>query len=412
MKQISTQKIRPAVLYAFIFQLLLITLFVSKSYAQVRNYATEASVKSFRVDQPNNATNAENTFAVVRSYGGLLLGGGRFSGELELKFPETLPANTTTFVRIDFDPALLNNLLGGNLGSALANLLGNVALGNHYFEVGARNSNGDLKAFGRSSVGFTDQSIRIIRDKDGLFYVAITPTESYDRVFVKDITNALLLGASNEMQVYNAFYITGQANCADAFATSFEGTGLTVDVLGLGKAGVTNPQNAIDGIDGTFSEISLGALGVAGSITQNVFFSSNSKVGDEFSLRMRINQALLSANVLNNIDVIAYDGNRPVFQRSLNSLINLDLLGLLNSGQTASIPFTPTQSFNRVSITLRSLLNVGLTQTISLDGIVSSAPRPTFTAPNTNSVNICYNTEATLGANTTAENELVWYDVA
>lgn len=412
MKQISTQKIRPAILYAFIFQLLLITLFVSKSYAQVRNYATEASVKSFRVDQPTNATNAENTFAVVRSYGGLLLGGGRFSGELELKFPETLPANTTTFVRIDFDPALLNNLLGGNLGSALANLLGNVALGNHYFEVGARNSNGDLKAFGRSSVGFTDQSIRIIRDKDGLFYVAITPTESYDRVFVKDITNALLLGASNEMQVYNAFYITGQANCADAFATSFEGTGLTVDVLGLGKAGVTNPQNAIDGIDGTFSEISLGALGVAGSITQNVFFSSNSKVGDEFSLRMRINQALLSANVLNNIDVIAYDGNRPVFQRSLNSLINLDLLGLLNSGQTASIPFTPTQSFNRVSITLRSLLNVGLTQTISLDGIVSSAPRPTFTAPNTNSVNICYNTEATLGANTTAENELVWYDVA
>ena len=412
MKLISTQKVRPAILHAFIFQFLLITLVLSNSYAQIRNYATEAFVKSFRVDQPSNATNASNTAAVIHSYGGVLLNVGRYSGELELKFPTTLPANTTTFVRIDFDQAILNNLLGGSLGSALANLLGNVVLGDHYFEVGARNSNGDLKAFGRSSVGFTDQSIRIIRDKDGLFYVAITPTESYDRVFIKDVTNALLIGATNQMQVFNAFYITGQANCADAFATSFEGTGLTVDVLGLGKAGVTNPQNAIDGVDGTFSEISLGALGVGGSITQNVFFNSNSKVGDEFSLRMRINQALLSANVLNNIDVIAYDGNTPVFQRSLNSLINLDLLGLLNNGQTASIPFAPTQSFNRVSITLRSLLNVGLTQTISLDGIVSSAPRPTFTAPNANSVNICYNTSATLSANTTADNELLWYDVA
>ncbi|RYF25208.1 MAG: T9SS type B sorting domain-containing protein [Flavobacteriales bacterium] len=410
MKLTSTLKGRPAVLYVIFCTLFLLTSFFSKSYAQTRTYANQAVVKSPQVENPNSAVASDDTFATVKSYGGFLFNSGKYSGELELIFPAEVPANTTTFVRIEFDPAVLNNLLGGNLGSALANLVGSVLLGNHYFEAGARNGTA-LKATGTSSVGFTDPSIRIIRDKDGLFYVAITPTENYDRIFIKDITNAVLVGATNQMRVYNAFYTTGEANCADAFATSFEGTGLTVDLLGVGKAGVTNAQFAIDGVDDTFSEISLGALGVAGSITQNVFFASHSKVGDEFSLRMRIDPALLSANVLNNIDVIAYDGNTPVFERSLNTLVNLDLLGLLNSNQTVGIPFKPSATFNRVSITLRSLLNVGLTQTISLDGIVSSAPRPTFVAPNVNALNICYNTGITLNANTAATNELVWYDV-
>src|SRR5690606_24219814 len=78
------------------------------------------------VQNPERATNSNpNEFARVRSYGGVLLGGGAFSGYLNLRFstfPEgstKIPAGTTTFIRLGGNAQdLLNVLLGGSLGSA------------------------------------------------------------------------------------------------------------------------------------------------------------------------------------------------------------------------------------------------------------------------------------------------------
>lgn len=409
MKLNATLQFRPAHWAACICYLLL-TLIFSNSYAQTRIYANTATVKSNVVDDASNATNSNNTFATVRSYGGAALGIGRYSGELELKFPTDIPANTTTFIRLNFDADVLNALLGGNLGGLLADVAGTVVLGNHSFEVGARNSSGTTILSGTSSSSFANDNLRLIKDASGFFYIAITPNQVYDRVYVKDITNALLLGANNQTTVYYAFYTSGIDPCATAFATGYEGSGLTVDVLGLGKAGVTNPEFAIDANTTNFSEISLGALGVAGSISQNIYFSTLSNTGDEFAIRMRVNPALVSAGLLGNTVVTAYNGNTQVFSQNLSSLLSLDLLGLLNAGQITSIPFAPGVAFNRVKITLNSLLNVGLTQTINLYSVISSAPRPTFTAPNSSTVNICYNTTASLGATTANTNELLWYE--
>ncbi|MEE1943797.1 putative Ig domain-containing protein [Pedobacter sp. KR3-3] len=412
MKSISTFNLRSIRWIAFLLQITIITLLFSKSYAQTRIYATTATVKSAQVDDATNATNGSNTFATVKSYGGAALGLGKYSGELELQFASTIPANTTTFLRIDGDASLLNVLLGGNLGSALASVVGNVALGDHYFEVGARNSSGNTVVSGISSSGFGNADLRLIKDANGFFYLAITPSQAYDRVYLKDRTDALLLSSPYSTKVYYAFYTSGTTGCASAFATSYEGSGLTVDLLGLGKAGVTNPQFAIDADQTNFSEISLGALGVAGSISQTVYFAIPSQAGDEFNIRMRVNPALLSAGLLNNTQVTAYNGNTQVYTTNLNNLLSLDLLGLLNAGQVTNIPFSPGLAFDRVKITLNSLLNVGLTQTINLYGITSTAPRPTFTAPQSNAVNACYNSTAVLGATTGATNELRWYDVA
>ncbi|RYE22827.1 MAG: hypothetical protein EOP51_12275, partial [Sphingobacteriales bacterium] len=409
MNLIFTLKHRSISWIAFIGTLSILTLFCISSYAQTKNYATTATVKANQVDNPNNATTDANNFATVKSRGGTL-GLGKFSGELELKFPSVLPANTTSYIRLDSDSDILNALLGGNLGGLLANVVGNVLLGDHVFEVGARNAAGSTLISGSSSAGFNSPSLRLLKDGAGFFYIAITPTQAYDKVYVKDITNALLLGTTNETKVYNAFYFTGSEACANGFATGFEGNGLTVDVLGVGKAGVTNAERAIDADQTNFSEISLGALGVAGSISQNIYFSTLSTPGDEFSVRLSINPALISADVLNNITISAYNGNTEIFSQNLNSLITLDLLGLLNGGNIASIPFKPNSSFNRVQIRLNSLLNVGLTQTVNLYSVFSSAARPTFSAPISNTVNICYNTTATLAATTDIANELVWYD--
>jgi hypothetical protein len=388
----------------------LLTLTFSKSYSQTRIYANTATVKTNVVDNAPNAANSSNTFATVRSYGGIALGIGDYSGELELRFPNNIPANTTTFIRIDGDGTLFETLLSGNLGNTLAGVLGTVVLGNHIIEAGARNSSGTTVLSGTSSGGFVNENLRLIKDADGFFYLAITPNQVYDRIYVKDITNALLIGTLNQTQVYYAFYTSGIDPCVNAFATGYEGTGLTASVLGIGKAGVTNAERAIDASTTNYSEISLGLLGVVGSISQNIYFTAPSNTGDEFAVRMRVNPALLSAGLLDSTFVTAYNGNTQVFSQPLSAVVSLDLLGLLNAGEITNIPFSPGVSFNRVKITLKSTLAVGLTQTVNLYSVISSAPRPTFIAPNSNSLNICYNTTATLAANTANTNELIWYE--
>lgn len=411
MKLTSTYPTKLIKTIIFILSIISLTLISSLSYAQTKILANVATVKSNEVDNPNNATLDNNSFATVKSYGGALLGLGKYSGELELKFPTTVPGNKTTFIKIDFDPDVLNALLGGNLGGALADLLGNVVLGDHSFQVGARNGASDVLV-GSSSGGFSSSNLRLIKDASGNFYIAITPENPYDRVYIKDVTNAVLLGANNQTKVYNAFYFSGAGSCDPAFATDYEGTGLTVSLLGIGKAGVTNMQNAIDNNTSTASQLSLGALGVAGSISQNVYFNAPSNVGDEFNIRLGVDPALLNVGLLNRISVSAYNGNDLVYSESLSdNLLGLDLLGLLNSGQVVNVPFAPgNKAFDRVKITLSSLLNVNVVQTISIYGVTRSAPRPSFTAPYSNAMTACYNSGAVLGATTNAANQLIWYD--
>ncbi|WP_165825389.1 Ig-like domain-containing protein [Pedobacter yonginense] len=418
----------------FIAVVIFLTLIRSNSYAQTKVYANTVSSVSpnavssltgcgllnlqpcyntLTVENANNALSPDNaTFATVKSYGGAALGISAYSGELEIKFPTDVPAGKTSYVRIDFNADVLNALLGGNLGGLLANVVGNVALGDHTFEIGARNSTGTTVLSGTSSAAFSNNNLRLVKDANGYFYVAITPSQVYDRIYVRDRTASLLVSTANNTKVFYAFYNSGSDVCAQAAFTSFDGTGLTVDALGLGGAGVTNPENAIDANPATFSRISLGALGVAGSIGQNFYYNTLSDAGDDFNLRLSVSSALLNAGVLNNIRVTAYNGNTEVYTQSAANLLGLDLLGLLNGGQIANIPFSPGVPFDRIRVSLSSLLNANLTQTIQVYGISRSAGRPTFTLPASDLVTTCYNSSAALTATTLITNELLWYAAA
>ncbi|WP_113639208.1 putative Ig domain-containing protein [Nubsella zeaxanthinifaciens] len=412
MGQTSTQSAKMKQWLLILLHFYLITLLSSSSYAQTKIFANTATVVSTRVDDKDNATRDDNTFASVKSYGGAALGIGRYSGELQLSYAQDVDANRTTFIRIGYDANILNALLGGNLGSSLAGLLGNVVLGDHYFVVGAKNSNGQEVAVGSSNGSFSTSNVKLVRDAAGNFYLAVTPNAAYRSVFIKDVTNALLLSSPNEIRVYNAFHVSGTGNCDPPFATDYEGTGATLSLLGAGGAGVTNIQNAIDGNPATNSNISLGLISAVGTISQNIYFNSPSRVNDEFNIRLRVSAALANVGVLSNITVEAYNGNNLVYNRTgLAGLLNLDLLGLLNGGQAVNIPFSPNAIFDRVKITLSALLGVSLTQSIDVFEVNRSAPRPTFAAPLSNALNICYNSTATLAATTASTNELVWYDV-
>ncbi|MCJ0743511.1 Ig-like domain-containing protein [Pedobacter montanisoli] len=393
----------------FYFLTFLLTLISIVSYAQTKVLATSVSSSS-HVTNDTKATLDNNEFAQLNSYGGVAVNIGAYNGYLELKYNSVIQANKTSFIKIDFDKSALDALLGGSLGNLLSKLVGGLVLGNHYFEVGAKESNGN-EIFTRNSInGFSLTDVKLVTDKSGNYYIAITPDKAYQSVFIRDVTSALLLGTSNNMKVYNAFYYSGTGICDPPFATDYDGTGLTLDVLGVGKAGVTNLQNAIDGNMNTYSEISLGMLGVAGSINQNVYFNTLSNTQDELNITLGINPALVNLGLFNNIRVEAFNGANLVYNQTLSSVLNLDLLGLLNSNVPVTIPFIINNNFDRVSITLSSLLDGTVTQTLRVYEVTRSAPRPKFIAPQSNNLNTCYSSTVQLSATTDSANELIWYE--
>lgn len=380
------------------------------SYAQTKVLATSVASSS-HVTNDTKATLDNNEFAQLNSYGGVVANVGAYSGYLELKYSSVIPANKTSFIKIDFDKSALDALLGGSLGNLLSKLVGALVLGNHYFEVGAKESNGNEISKLSSANGFSSADVKLVTDKSGNYYIAITPNKPYQSIFVRDLTSALLLGTTNNMKVYNAFYYSGTGNCDAPFATDYDGTGLTLDLLGVGKAGVTNLQNAIDGNMNTYSDMSLGILGVAASISQNVYFSTPSgNSQDELNITLGISPALINLDLIKNIRVEAFNGVNSVYSQNLNTVLDLDLLGLLNSNVPVTIPFSVNNNFDRVKITLTSLLGVNITQSIKVYEVSRSAPRPKFIAPQSNNLNACYGSSAQLSATTDSANELIWYE--
>lgn len=393
--------------------LLFCSFFLNKADAQ-RVYANQVTIGTALSDHVTNPTNAtsssETTFAQLNSYGGVAVGLGSYSGQLELKFPTTLPAGVTTYVRINSDTGLLKALLGGSLGNVLANVLGTVVLGNHYFNIEARNGTTAVLT-GNSTGGFAANNLRLIQDVNGYYYLAITPAQAYDRVYIQDVTNAVLLGTSNSTQVYYAFYNNSISSdpCVQGFATSFDGSGLNLDALQLGGAGVTNPRNAIDADITNYSQLGLGALAVAGSISQDIYFENLSKANDEFHVKLQSSPALLNVGLANNITVTTFNGATQVSSQPLNTLLSVDLLGLLNNGQATTFVVRPGQEVNRIRITFSSLLNANLTQSIRLYGAIRTAGRPTFTGTQSQNYTICTGGTVSLNATTTTGNELRWY---
>jgi len=383
------------------------------SHAQISYvYANQLLGNNSHVAAPGNAVSVSTTdYATLESYGGIAINLGSYTGRIELGFPTTVPAGTTSYVRIQTDATLLNTLLGGGLGGALANLTGTIALGNHYFEVRAKETGNATPVFTASSInGFANENARLVYDSSGRYYIAITPSVAYNSIEIEDFTNTLLLGTINTMRVYSAFHFSGSDVCNPAFATSFDGTGGTVDILGVGGAGVANPNLAIDNSNTTFSQVSQGVLTVAGTISQTIYFATPSAATDQFHLVLQLDDpSLLNLGVSDGIKIEALNGTSVVYSTGLGSLLNLDLLGLLSAGQKTDVAFSPGQAFDRVKVTISSLVQLNVTKTVKIFDVYRSPAKPTVTAGN-QSITICSGQTVNLTASTASTNELVWFN--
>lgn len=397
----------------FKFYLLFIfTLFFLQS---VHSQSTIVSANTIsdqnNVDFSANAIdNSLSTKAEIRASSGVLIGIGAYSGSLELQFPSLLPANTTSYVKVDSDENLLPSLLGGTLGTLLSNVAGAVLIGNQEFTVQAKN-NAAVVLEGNSQVAndFANDNLRIVVNANNEYFIAITPSLPYNRIKLTNRLGSLIgLGNTKKLGVYGAFYVSSPDVCGGASYTSFDGSGLNLDLLGLGGAGVTNPQFVLDSNPNNFSRLSLGVLSVAGSIQQTVYFDGASQLSDQFTIKLKVDSSLLALGVANNIDIIASNGASSQTV-TLNSLLNLDLLTLLQGNQAVEIPFTPTASVNKITVRYRSLLNVQLTQSLDLYSITRAPAKPVITDAFTLNASICSGTSASLIAQSSAGTVLNWY---
>src|SRR5690606_12898989 len=115
------------------------------------------------------------TYATLSAGSGTILGAGGYSGFIELGFDQPVPAREVSYIRIDMaDGELLDALVGGSLGEALAELGGTLLFGNHYSDVSVRNPSGDEIYAVSGEDGFRTDLVRVVRDKVGRYYIAFT----------------------------------------------------------------------------------------------------------------------------------------------------------------------------------------------------------------------------------------------
>ncbi len=395
--------------YVFIICLLVTT---TSIFSQNKNFATSVNSESNTDNSANSIDEDLNTFATINSSSGLALGLGAYSGYLELQYSNTVPANTTSYVKIDSEDELLPFLLGGNLGNLLANIGGIVLLGNQQFVVEAKDGTTTvLEGISTDPNDFSTNSLRTVINENGDYFLAVTPSLSYDNI---KLTNSLgsLVGLYNtkDLNVYGSYYGDGTLDCGIPSFTSYDGSGLNLDLLGIGGAGVTNPEDAIDGDLTTASNLSLGIISVLGAIEQTFYFDNVSNATDQVYITLGIDPSLLDVGLLSNINVETYNGSNLQNSGNLSALLDLDLLGLLETGDATTIVINPQGSVDKVTVSLSSLLNVSLIQSINIFDIYIAPEEPVLDA-STEEVSICINNTADLIAYTKdSTSELRWYD--
>jgi len=401
-------------IFKSIFCLLLVCSIGQNALGQTQTFATNlVDIDTDHVVNGSFAVDGDlNTTAELEANSGLALGIGAYDSFIEIGYDTPVAANTTTFIRIDTQDELLRVLLGGGLGNLLGDVLGVVLIGNQEFTVEARSGTTTVLSADSSDPNtFDSPRVRVVTDVSGAMYIAMTPNQSYSSIRITNTIGSLLgLGNTRTLNVRGAFYNSGALACNDPLYTSYDGDGLSLDLLQLGGAGVNNPENAIDNDPNSFSELSLGVLDVAASIEQIVYFGVLSQPTEDFKISLRVDPTLLALGVVNNITFEAYNGPTLVSSSSLSSLLNLDLLGLLQGGAVAQVPFDVAGPADRIVVRYTSLLGVNVFQRLDLYDVAITPGIPVIDAASEN-VEVCEGESASLVATTaSAGAELRWYD--
>ncbi|WP_405326018.1 Ig-like domain-containing protein [Leeuwenhoekiella sp. LLG6367-2.1] len=399
-----------------LFFLILFSVPILSVFSQTRTFATNELDSEYVTSVPFAIDGNLNTEARIRAYSGITALGVVLNpptvGVLELGYDNPIPAEAVTYVKIEAEDQIIDVLLGGTLGGLVGDVL-DIVLGGQRLVIEAKNGNTTvLTADTRQPNTFNTNRVRVVIDANGDFFIALKPNQTYSSIRITNSTgNGLLgLGTTRDAYVSGAFTASGSAICNEPAFTSFRSNGVTLDALRLAGAGVTNPENAIDSDPTTFSQISLGLLAVAGSVEQNIYFDTPSQPDEDFKVSLRVDPTLLAVGLANNIELVAYNGTQLVSSSNLTSLLNLDLLGLLQSNAIVQVPFDVAGPADRIVVRYQSLVNASLFQRIDLFDVAITSGIPILDSESLNA-EVCVGESAALTATTnTAGAQLRWYD--
>lgn len=314
-----------------------------------------------------------DSYATLQSGSGILLGAGQKEGFVELAYQDVVPANTTSYVRIDFEGSLLKQLLGGSLGNLVTGLVDGLLLGNHYFKVTVKATDGTTileKGSQTLNSSYSDGKIRVVVDKLGRTYLAITPTKAYQSVRITDVSKAVIgvTAAPNTMNVYGMCYESSTEACVAPFVTSYEYDGLNLSVNDLNATGVKYPERAIDDNSTHASQMSLGAVNVAGQVKQWFYFNSLSEEDDIVNIRLKVGGGGVELPLLKKLEIVAYNGETIVDRLDWDNglLEGTEVLGLLNSARVVDLPFKPNGRYDRITIGLKSLIHADVLSALEI----------------------------------------------
>ncbi|MGV3763371.1 hypothetical protein [Parapedobacter sp.] len=259
----------------------------------------------------------------------------------QLIFPTTLTANSIVYLKLTTETALL----GGEISvQTYAN--------------STSTSTGSLVT--PQSTSFTSV--------DGMTYVAVTSQSAFNAVRLT-LSSPLALG-TNTANIYYAFFETTPTGCSEAIGTSVGGSGISLG------GNVSDPLDAIDNNFTTFSTISGGLLSVDGTISQSAHFASQSEIGSAATVTFSVPANILSLGLFNDVTINTYNGFNPtpVSSTPLSSLLSLDLLGLLSSGDEYTVSVVPSSQFDRIEVSVAT--GIGLLNNFQLHEIQRTPAPP------------------------------------
>ncbi len=383
-----------------------------ESNAQTMYFADSVVSSSHTVNNDHSIDSNFYSFTTIQANSGTLLGVGAYSGHLEICFNSMVPANQTVYVKVEMEEDILEPLVGGSLGDLLATAGGTVLSGNQSFIVEAKN-NGTVVLSGNSAnpADFSGTSLKIVINEAEETFFAITPTMDFNSIRITNYLGALI-GASTtrDFRVFSAYFIENAPNCGSPEYTSFDGSGLNLQLIQTTGAGGTNIHHAIDDDWYSYSELSLGVISTAASIEQHIYFQGTSTPGDQFGIRLSVDPQMALLNLGNNITIEANNGNVNVYNESLGNLLTPAMQDSLENGDIATVFIQPALPVDRITIHFEGFLGVNLDQIIHLHEVYKLGPAPIFNTV-ASSDSVCSGSQANLYATALDSNtmQVNWY---
>ncbi len=350
-----------------------------RTYATANRSGKTYSFPNFSsVTTPDDATDGDYTnYAILTAYSTV----GVSTAWEQLIFASTVPANSTICIKLKQVTAAL---LGDEL--TVESYSGGVG--------GSPGTEGTL---------VTSTATPILTAPNGDQYILVTPVSSVNSIKVT-LSSPIALG-TNTIHIYYGYYEQPSTACSPALATSTSVTGITIG------GNVNLPNNAIDNDLSTYSTLSVGLLGVAASIKQKVYFSSQSSANDAATVTFSVPPGLLTLGLFDGITLTAYNGPTQVGSPiAFSSILSLDLL-FLGGGNRYTGSFVPSGIFDRIEISTSSLASV--LGSLHLHEVQRTPAKPTFSSLSSQNPTICSGSSTTLSPVAPAsDNELHWYTVA